>query len=59
MFAHLWTGGPMPEEYKDFILSDRFGWTPEEIDKQSAASILSYFTIMDVENRVERKRRGK
>lgn len=49
----------MPEEYKDFLLCDRFGWTPEELNRQSAADILSFFTMMDVENRVERKRRGK
>lgn len=57
MFATLWAGADPPGEYLAFRLSDRFGWTPEQIRQQRAADILDYLTIMDVETKVQKRRR--
>ncbi len=57
MYAHLWTHGPMPEEYVGLVLCERFGWTPSELRQERASDILEILTMMDVEARVRRQRR--
>lgn len=58
MFAHLWTKGHAPSEYLEFVLCDRFGWTPAELREQRASDIINFLTIMDVEAKVNKQRGG-
>jgi hypothetical protein len=51
------------EEYRYFICADRFGWTPEQVDEQSAVKldwILRIAGVVDEvkEAEIERSRRG-
>lgn len=58
MFSHLWTKGHAPPEYLEFVLCDRFGWTPAELRAQRASDVMNFLTIMDVEGKVAKQRAG-
>ena len=45
------TPNKVPEEYIYFVLSDRFGWTPLEIDEIDEYMIGVYLEIITLESR--------
>jgi hypothetical protein len=45
----------IPDEYIDYVLCDKFGWLPSEIDIQDEYLLQTFLEIMRLEN-VERDR---
>lgn len=54
MWKHLWTKEPPPPEYVDFLLCERFGWTPEELYATDADIIEQFLVMWSVEQKVDR-----
>jgi hypothetical protein len=41
--------GNYPPEYEDFILCEKFGWTPKQIDEQDERVLRIFLKIMEFE----------
>lgn len=54
MWAHKWAGGPMPEQYVDLLLCERFGWSPEDLYDADPDIIEEFLVMWDVESGVKR-----
>ena len=39
-----------PEIYADYLLCEKFGWTPEELDNQDTHKLDLFLYIMKLEN---------
>lgn len=52
MWAHLFTDGPMPPQYLDMLLCERFGWTIQELDETPAHRINEFIAMWQVETRI-------
>jgi hypothetical protein len=48
-----------PDEYIEFVLMDRFGWTPADIRAMSVPDVLTILTIMDVTHKYENRPKSK
>ena len=59
MFFHLWAKQPVPREYINFQICDRFGWTPAELRAQRASDILEFITMMEAEAEVNTLRKDR
>lgn len=54
--AHLATGKPAPEEWLEFVLMDRFKWTPDELHSIPLDCLLPILTMMRAEHKSNRVR---
>jgi hypothetical protein len=43
--------GATPDEYIDFVLADKFGWTPAQIDEIENKRLENILNIMMLENK--------
>lgn len=48
----------IPDEYIDYVLCEKFGWLPSEIDKQDDYILSIFLQIMGFEN-IEKERMYK
>jgi len=46
-------------EYEDYLLCEKFGWTPEELDRQDSQVIRVFLKIMELESKRIRKEQSK
>ena len=50
---------PVPKEITYFVLSDKFGWLPDEIERQDAKWIKAYTTMLSIYNEVRNREATK
>lgn len=56
---HWHTNEPAPPEYLRFILYDRFGWTPAEVEAIELSETLTILTIISEEHKYQNRPKGK
>ncbi len=54
MWEHLWTEGPIPADYIDLLLCERFGWTPEELYAADSETVDKFLVMWTVEQAVRK-----
>ena len=59
LYAHLWTGGPIPPEYIELQLCREFHCLPSQLRQENIVDVYKILDMLDVEARVKNKRNGK
>jgi hypothetical protein len=54
MWKHLWTDGPIPPDYIDLLLCERFGWTVEDLYATDGETIEKFLAMWTVEQAVRK-----
>lgn len=54
MWNHLWTDGPIPTDYLDLLLCERFGWTPDELYDADPDLVMKFLVMWSVEEKVRK-----
>jgi len=47
----------MPLKLIEYQLSEKFGWTPSEIRRESYSDIMDFLAIMDIQRKEDNRKR--
>jgi hypothetical protein len=54
MWAHLWAKGPMPYDYLDLLLCERFHWSIQDLYDAPAEMVEKFLIMWEVETSVQK-----